>query len=177
MPKDGYIVVSYQRRNASFFDNATGQKQADKLIADLQARGVPFRMERVNGKAKSKMGNQRCQEGELTFDSKWERSRWRTLKALEQAGKISKLRRQRRYKWRTTYEANGKQWRNPRVHCYVADFVYIENGVEVVEDAKGFLTKAYRQKRRIMKELFGITIRETFQRKPKAKRKPKPKPK
>ncbi len=48
---------------------------------------------------------------------------------------------------------------------YRADFVYEElrKGVwsEVVEDVKGFLTPMYRLKRKLMKAIYGIDIRET----------------
>ena len=44
---------------------------------------------------------------------------------------------------------------------YVADFVYLENGIEVVEDCKGVRTKEYVIKRKLMLFLKGIRIRET----------------
>lgn len=44
---------------------------------------------------------------------------------------------------------------------YVADFVYIENGKTVVEDAKGVKTPEYRIKRKLMLERYGIKIKET----------------
>ena len=44
---------------------------------------------------------------------------------------------------------------------YIADFVYDENGQQVVEDCKGFKTKEYLIKRKIM--LYkGIKIKETW---------------
>lgn len=48
-----------------------------------------------------------------------------------------------------------------RVIKYVADFVYTENGQQVVEDTKGFRTTEYKLKKRILAELYGIVIRET----------------
>jgi len=47
---------------------------------------------------------------------------------------------------------------------YVADFGYIENGAVVIEDVKSKITKGlpvYRLKKKLMKALYGIDIRET----------------
>ena len=44
---------------------------------------------------------------------------------------------------------------------YVADFRYVENRVVVVEDSKGVRTPEYRLKRKLMKAIHGIDIRET----------------
>lgn len=44
---------------------------------------------------------------------------------------------------------------------YVADFVYVEAGRRVVEDAKGFRTPIYKLKRRLMLALHNVEIRET----------------
>ena len=84
----------------------------------------------------------------IRFDSKREAHRYAELVLLERAGRISNLRRQVRYKLviETTY---------------VADFVYDENGKEIVEDVKGHRTREYLQKRREMKKQHGIDIRET----------------
>ena len=43
---------------------------------------------------------------------------------------------------------------------YVADFVYFRNGEQVVEDAKGFRTKDYIIKRKLMLWVHGIRIKE-----------------
>ena len=43
---------------------------------------------------------------------------------------------------------------------YVADFTYVENGMPVVADAKGFKTPVYQLKKRLMYLLMGITITE-----------------
>lgn len=44
---------------------------------------------------------------------------------------------------------------------YIADFVYIEDGKEIVEDSKGMRTKDYIIKRKLMRYVLGITIKET----------------
>jgi hypothetical protein len=45
---------------------------------------------------------------------------------------------------------------------YVADFVYIDctTGLEVVEDAKGFKTREYKKKKRLMLKIQKIKIKE-----------------
>jgi len=43
---------------------------------------------------------------------------------------------------------------------YIADFVYIENGRIIVEDTKGFRTKDYVIKRKLMLHVHGIRIKE-----------------
>lgn len=94
-----------------------------------------------------------------TFDSKREANRWLVLKAMEESGEISDLRRQVRF-----ILINGQRWSDGRKHrdvCYIADFVYFNNGRTVVEDCKGYRTDLYRIKRELMKERFGIEIKET----------------
>lgn len=43
---------------------------------------------------------------------------------------------------------------------YKADFVYTEGGETVVEDVKGYRTKEYIIKRKLMLHVYGIRIRE-----------------
>jgi hypothetical protein len=43
---------------------------------------------------------------------------------------------------------------------YIADFVYTEDGKQVVEDAKGFRTQEYIIKRKLMLKEHGIRVRE-----------------
>lgn len=100
--------------------------------------------------------------GEL-FASKAELKRWLDLELLEKAGHISKLRRQVHYPLivGAHYDKAAGNWVLPlKVGTYVADHVYFENGVEVVEDVKGFATPEYRMKKRLMKALHDIEIRE-----------------
>jgi len=89
----------------------------------------------------------------ICFDSKGERRRWEELLILWRAGQITDLRRQVEY-----VLVNDPPYFRL---CYVADFVYVENGKTIVEDFKGFRSREYLQKRRLMRERHGITIRET----------------
>lgn len=63
-------------------------------------------------------------------------------------------------KWQVRFELIPKQSGERACH-YVADFVYEENGVRVVEDCKGMRTPLYVVKRKLMLFVHGIKIRET----------------
>lgn len=101
--------------------------------------------------AKSKYNNRKTVVDGITFDSEWEGERYSELRLLEKAGHITDLRLQVPY----DLAVNGI-----KVCRYVADFVYVEYGQETVEDAKGMLTDVYRIKRKLMKAIYGIEIRE-----------------
>lgn len=88
------------------------------------------------------------------YDSKREAARAAELKLLEKIGAISHLEEQ------VKYEVIPKQQGERAAH-YIADFVYVrEDGTLVVEDVKGFKTPEYILKRKLMKKVHGITIRE-----------------
>ena len=91
----------------------------------------------------------------IVFDSKAEANRWCELRVLERCGVISGLERQRKYPLIRKSRYGGEI-------CYVADFVYRENGETVVEDvkSKATATPLYRLKKRLMAEIHGIEIRE-----------------
>lgn len=86
------------------------------------------------------------------FHSRREGVRWSELKLLERAGEIRQLRCQVPFH----LSVNGQL-----VCKYVADFVYIdEDGQEVVEDVKGVATEVYRLKKKLMRAVHGVDIRE-----------------
>ncbi len=88
------------------------------------------------------------------FDSVKEYHRWGCLRLLERAGKIQGLQRQ------VSFELVPKQ-AGERACNYVADFVYYEDGKQVVEDCKGYKTEVYRLKKKLMLWVHGIRIKET----------------
>lgn len=94
----------------------------------------------------------------ITFDSKKEANRYAELKLLERSGAIHNLQRQVRYELIPAQKKNGKTVE--RACHYIADFVYEENGKTVVEDVKGFRTKEYVLKRKLMLQVYGIEVRE-----------------
>ena len=114
-------------------------------------------------------------DGEI-FDSKREATRYRELKLLEKCGAIKDLKRQVKYELipaqrekSTRVYTKGRKKGQPiegktieRAVDYVADFVYIDTttGKEVVEDTKGFRTKEFVIKRKLMLYRYGIKIQE-----------------
>lgn len=94
----------------------------------------------------------------LTFDSQKEAQRYAELKLLERAGQIHSLRRQVKYELIPAQKIHGRTVE--RACSYIADFVYEENGQTVVEDVKGFRTKDYLIKRKLMLERYGVSVRE-----------------
>lgn len=92
------------------------------------------------------------------FSSKREAKRAQELQLLERAEKIRNLKMQ---VWFELIPAQAGKERKERAAHYVADFVYDENGLRVVEDCKGYRTAEYRLKRKLMLEKWGIEVRET----------------
>lgn len=103
-----------------------------------------------------KYRNKPTQVGGIKFDSKREAERFKQLKLLESAGRVKNIKLQETY----NLVFGGT------ILCkYRADFVYEEyeggQWTSVVEDVKGVRTAVYRLKKKLMKALYGITIRET----------------
>lgn len=105
----------------------------------------------------NKYGNRKTVIDGITFDSAKEANRYCELRLLEKAGQIYNLQRQVPFVLIPKQERNG---RTERPVVYKADFVYTENGQEVVEDTKGVKTKEYIIKRKLMLWQYGIQIRE-----------------
>ncbi len=96
-----------------------------------------------------------------TFDSKKEARRYQELLLLEKAGEIQNLSRQVKFVLIPSQrDENGKVVE--RECSYKADFTYEEEGgiKTVVEDVKGYRTKEYIIKRKLMLYQYGIRIRE-----------------
>lgn len=97
-------------------------------------------------------------DGEV-FDSRKELHRYQELKLLEKAGKIADLQRQVKYVLLPTQRVDGKVVERPV--CYYADFVYKDGtGKEHVEDTKGFRTKDYILKRKMMLYFYRVRVEE-----------------
>lgn len=94
----------------------------------------------------------------ITFDSRREADRYIVLKSMEEAGAIEDLRRQVSYELVPAFDVDGRHYRPV---SYVADFVYVEDGKEVVEDVKGMKTDVYRLKSKLFARRYGKAIRET----------------
>ena len=110
--------------------------------------------------------------GEL-FDSKKEARRYAELVLMERAGVITDLRRQVKFElipaqyeeYERISPKTGKRLKAGK-RCveqsvvYNADFVYMKDGKQVVEDAKGMRTEKYIIKRKLMLWIYGIKIVE-----------------
>lgn len=137
---------------------SSDQMDASTLSSNDQAlldeSGKPKRNGKYNAKKVTIDG--------IEFDSTWEGQRYSQLKVLEKAGEISDLQLQ----VSMPIEVNG-------VHIckYVADFVYHQHDEKIVEDAKGVKTAIYSQKKKLIKAVYGIDIKETYR----PKKKPSPK--
>ena len=141
---------------------------------------MQYKRKQLRGKAPhvTKYRNKKVEIDGITFDSGKEARRYSELKILEKAGKIKSLRMQERFllipsQFETVptgdYYQVGSKKGIPKTKevcvekavVYVADFTYIENGKTVVEDTKGFKTKDYIIKRKLMLYRYGIHITET----------------
>lgn len=94
----------------------------------------------------------------IAFDSKKEANRYFELSLLEKSGVITDLRRQAKFELIPSQRIDGKVVE--RSVNYVADFVYKQHGKTVVEDTKGFKTKDYIIKRKLMLYIHGIRVKE-----------------
>lgn len=122
----------------------------------------------------SKYNSKKITVNGITFDSRKEARRYNELLMLEKAGLIQDLQMQVKYtlipaQYETfeKYGKNGKRLKDykkcvEREVSYIADFVYkvSETGDTIVEDTKGFKTKDYIIKRKLMLWVHGIRILE-----------------
>ncbi|WP_417283790.1 DUF1064 domain-containing protein [Comamonas sp.] len=107
----------------------------------------------------AKYGNKKSVAADGTkFDSRAEHRRWAHLCQLLAMGLISDLRCQVAFELVRSVKFLGANRAKPAIR-YVADFVYMEKGVEVIEDVKGVLTPEFKLKRHLMKALLGLEVR------------------
>jgi len=88
----------------------------------------------------------------IKFDSKKEAKRYQELKILERVGEVKSLELQPRYDLIVN---------TVKIGFYKADFRYIQDEKEVVEDVKGMKTPIYNLKKKLVKAIYGIEIYET----------------
>lgn len=110
-------------------------------------------------KRKPKYNNQATTVDGIRFDSHAESVRYQQLKHWQEQGIISNLELQPAYKIADAVLLDGKK---QRARFYRADFRYTrtDTGEHVVEDVKGVKTANYKTKRHLVKQLFGIEIKE-----------------
>ena len=107
--------------------------------------------------SRNKYGAKKTQVGEIKFDSKKEANRWIELQLLERGGEISDLRRQVKVElmgqYRPLYTRTGRKMK------LTFDFAYIDGGVQIYEDAKGYPTRDYEVRVAVAKAM-GLEVRE-----------------
>lgn len=110
----------------------------------------------------SKFKNKKVIFDGMTFDSKKECERYKTLKVWQEQGLIEGLTCQESFELARGVKIAGESKKRPSVR-YVADFVYVKDGVQVVEDVKSAITKkdkVYRLKKHLMKLIHDIDVVE-----------------
>lgn len=94
----------------------------------------------------------------IVFPSTKQANRYLELKLLERAGEIQNLKTDETHKADLTFELQPKFRTKTglaiRAIKYIGDFRYTENGIDIVEDAKGFKTKIFRLKYKMMLYLY-----------------------
>lgn len=96
------------------------------------------------------------------FDSQKEYERYLYLKSKQNRGEISDLSLQVRFELIKGVKIAGEAKKRSSVR-YIADFVYVQNGVMVVEDVKSPITAknaVYRIKKLLMKTVHNIDVVE-----------------
>lgn len=101
----------------------------------------------------NKYRNEKVNAPDGTFDSKYEYEEWCRLKLLERAGIICNLMRQVPYVLIPTIRTSAGTLKQI---TYYADFVYEEKGTNVIYEVKGFKTKEYLIKKRLLIQQYVI---------------------
>lgn len=123
----------------------------DRFGVDAPAKGGRF----TPDPKKPKYGNQK----NGTHASKRESKRSQELQVMQRAGLIHNL--QEQVSFVLIPSQRGKDGKViERGVRYIADFVYTQNGEQIVEDSKGFKTPSYIIKRKMLLWFHGIQIKE-----------------
>lgn len=96
---------------------------------------------------RAKYNNAKTTYDGIVFDSKKEAARYAVLKLLERGSVITDLKLQVKFELAPSVFFAGRK--KPALR-YIADFVYTENGRQVIEDVKGMITEVYKIKRHLM---------------------------
>lgn len=119
--------------------------------ATIESRKTPLTIPKA-----TKYKAQKCEYNGIKFDSKKEMARYKDLENLLHGKQIFDLQLQVKF---ILYPLIPKMF---RAISYVADFVYKDaSGSVIVEDSKGFRTRDYKIKKRLMYEIHKILIKET----------------
>ena len=108
--------------------------------------------------SRNKYGAKKTVVGDIKFDSKKEANRWMELQLLERGGEISDL--QRQVKVELIGQYRPLLTRTGRKMKLTFDFSYVDDGVQVFEDAKGYPTRDYEVRVAVARAM-GLEVRET----------------
>jgi len=127
---------------------AAALKQVDAFLSAEREQAV------MKANKPSKYRNVKCKLGDMTFDSKAEMARYVQLDLYRRAGHITDLERQVKF----PIAVNGMH-----ICTWIADFRYTEvaTGEVITEDYKGFKTPVYNLKKKLIRAVYGINIKET----------------
>lgn len=95
----------------------------------------------------NKYHNKKLDTPDGKFDSKYEYQKWCELKLLEKAGEISSLKRQVKLELIPKIKTNIETFRSI---SYYADFMYIDGDKKIIYESKGYKTKEYLIKKRLL---------------------------
>ncbi len=140
-------IVAHQKRIKAL--NFKNNQVPNKTIA-----------EKEKSPKKSKYRNEKVEYDGQKYDSKKEFNRAMELEQLQRLGLIKNLERQKKFVLQPSFKFSGKTIREI---AYVADFVYEENGKQVVEDVKSPITRKnpiYKLKKKMMMYVLSIEIKE-----------------
>lgn len=107
--------------------------------------------QKIESEEMNKYRNKKVIVDDYVFDSIQESKRYKELKLLLKAEKISDLELQPHFLLQERFKKNGKTYRKIE---YIADFKYIENGKTIVEDVKGIQTDVFKLKHKIFEKLY-----------------------
>lgn len=125
-----------------------------------KGRGLKVVEKAGANKKRHKYAAEKTEVDGIVFDSKAEAKCYTKLKMMELAKVIKNLKVNAALKGAdkiryTLLETPFKMWYEPDF-----EFDYVDSGIHVVADKKGFKTKEYRKKKKLMKEIHGIEIQE-----------------
>lgn len=128
-------------------------KHIEKLVSGGKATIIQPVEPPADFQRESKYRNKKCLVDGIPFDSKKEADRYRQLLWQQKLGIIGPITRQVEYELNPGGSFSIK---------YISDFEYtiLATGEHVVEDVKGYRTREYKKKRRLMKKVHNIKIKE-----------------
>jgi hypothetical protein len=145
------MVKEYEGRMERLRAQAAKDAQPKLTVRTHYMDGKPPPKNAKQGGRRSKYGAVKTEADGKKFDSRREAKRWMELRVLENAKKILDL------KHHVMFDCMV----NGMLVCrYEADFVYLDGVQLVVEDAKGYRTREYILKRKLMRACNGIEIKE-----------------